>query len=267
MAVLGECRLCLSRDVPLLASHILPKWAYRRARNECPPPGLSPDPVQFRDGFALQTSKEAREHLLCGACEQRLSVDEGHVAGLAYQTDGTLGLKVSPESLIAVPHQRDPHVRRASIAGERPSSIARFAASVFWRAHVARQPKVDGLKLWNPQAEALRRFVLGIAALPNRMCINLHVLATGESLETVHSTTTATPCTAKKGDNGIHQFVVAGLLFNLMTGDEAIPGVCLACGSDPQVLFQDWRSVRLLANMTANILEAQPKGGLARRRT
>jgi hypothetical protein len=207
----------------------------------------------FRDEKVVQTSKQAKEYLLCEKCEQRLSRDERYVAGLAYQLDGTLGLAIEPGAVFSVPHPRGPHSRRASIAGKDCLSIARFAASIFWRGHVARKDPLVGLKLWNPQAEALRRFVLG-GKLPYRMCLHLVVLTDGAKTETVHSTLTIAPHTSKGGDEGYHHFVVAGLVFYLSMGTDWASGICLACSRDPHVIFQDWRSVRFVTNASMRML-------------
>lgn len=249
--MIGNCKLCLSPGVTLRDSHIIPKWAYRRASDG------PPDPLVFRDEKFIQTSKQAKEYLLCEACEQRLSLDERYVAKLAYQVDGKLGLEVDSGVVFPVPHPEfGPHSRGASISGLDCLSMARFAASMFWRGHVARKEPLGGLKLWNPQAEALRRFVLREKSLPDRMCLHLVVLTDGAENETVHSTTTIAPCSAKHGENGFHQFVVAGLLFNLSMGTDWA-GICLACGRNPHVIFQDWQSVRLVTSATKGMIEAR----------
>jgi len=88
--VIGDCRLCGATQVPLRESHIVPSWAYRRARDRT---SIGPpDPIRVSEGVVVQTSEQVKERLLCGACEQRLCKDENYVSKLAYQEDGTLGL-------------------------------------------------------------------------------------------------------------------------------------------------------------------------------
>jgi hypothetical protein len=70
----------------------------------------------------------------------------------------------------------------------------------------------------------------------------------------------------KKGDDSFHQFIVAGLLFNLATGTLADSRFCLACSSSPHVIIQDWKAVRLVADLSARLRSAQPRGRLARTR-
>jgi hypothetical protein len=154
-------------------------------------------------------------------------------------------------------------LRGASLASLDCVRIAKFAASVFWRAHVARRRRIDALKLWNPQAEKLRQFILGQGPLPVGMCITMMVVVDGEAISSVHGSTLTTPTTGKKGEDSVHQFVVAGLLFNLCTGQEARHNLCLAGGPNPHVTFIPWTSVRHLVNVTNMIPTATPKGRLA----
>lgn len=98
--VMGSCRLCGAIGVPSMDSHIIPKWAYRRARDATRTIG-SPDPIRFQDGVALQTSEQIREHMLGEDCEQRIGRPEDYMSRLAFQKDQTLGLAqfVRPEAI------------------------------------------------------------------------------------------------------------------------------------------------------------------------
>jgi hypothetical protein len=264
--VIGDCRLCGAHQVPLRDSHILPSWAYRRARDTTNRVG-APDPIRVSDGVAVQTSEQIKEYLLCEVCEQRLCKDENYVSKLAYHDDGTLGILAILKSGSVVQAGKRINglmTRAAPVSHLDCAAIARFAASVFWRAHVAQKNKADSLRLWKPQAEALRKFVLGEAALPSRMCLTLFVAVDGEDFKTVHSSTLATPASAKRGDDGAHQFIISGLVFNLTTGTHSIPEVCLACGKMPHVIFQHWRGIRVLSNVTEMMMSAEPKGRGAR---
>ncbi|HEY2903516.1 MAG TPA: hypothetical protein VGL59_23230 [Polyangia bacterium] len=247
-------------------SHILPKWTYRRAFDDSRANGL-PNPVVVEGDTAIQTSRENKEPMLCRDCEQRLSPDENYVSRIAYQDDGSLGLTrmmtSTPMLKLQLPDGRG-HFRAAKIESLDGPAIARFAASVFWRAHVATRQKVDSLKLWNPQAEALRLFIRGEAPLPPRSCFSLVVTVDGEQLTSVHSTTSSVPASGRRGHDGFHQFIAAGLLFNLSLGNVALPEICLVCSPVPHVIFQDWRQIRLATEMTAMFLTAERKGHLGR---
>lgn len=157
-SVIGDCRLCGAVGVPLQDSHIIPKWAYRRARDVS---GAFPsaDPIQIEDGVAVQTSAQMKEYMLCYDCEQLFCRDEDYVASLAFQKDQTLGLaKLILEEEVVSFELSGARVRAAPISHLDCQAIARFAASVFWRSHVSRWHRNDGLRLWKEQAEALRLF-------------------------------------------------------------------------------------------------------------
>ena len=236
---IGECRLCLAKGVELQNSHILPKWTYRRAFDKTAKGGAA-NPIMMTNEVVIQTSEQATEPMLCFACEQLIGGDERYVADLAYR-DGSLGLLgMIPLSSIFKIYAEDlgVFVRGANIAALNCRAIARFAASVFWRAHVAVRPKVQALRLWNPQAESLRLFIRGEAVLPPRMCVNMIAIVDGEAMTSVHSTTTTFPSSGSRGEDGFHQFIAAGLLFNLAMGVHAIPGMCVACSQTPHVIFR-----------------------------
>lgn len=258
----GDCRLCGATNVPLLDGHIMPKWAYRRARGDAIP-GLAPDPILIKNGTARQTSAQITEYLMCRDCEQRLGRDEDYVKRLAFQDDGTLGVMGLVDPSTAIRPAGNPigvHTRAYPLHDLNCLPVARFAASVFWRAHVAKKAKIDSLFLWNPQAEALRLFVLGAKSLPQQMCLGMWALAEGEELNTVHSRTWSTPSTAKKGADSQHQFIVAGLMFTLTTGTRSRASLCLVCGSPPHLLVQDWRYIRFMRNIADAAGSAEPKG-------
>jgi hypothetical protein len=262
---IGECRLCLATGVELQNSHILPKWTYRRAFDKTAAGGAA-NPIMMKNDVVIQTSEQATEPMLCFACEQLIGGDESYVADLAYR-DGALGLlAVIPLGSIFKTYVEDlgAFVRGANIAALNCQSLARFAASVFWRAHVAKRPKVQALRLWNPQAESLRIFIRGEAPLPPRMCVNLIAIVDGETMTSVHSTTTTLPSSGQRGDDGFHQFIAAGLLFNLAMGTHAIPRMCVACSETPHVLFQDRHRIRFVSRVAEAIVSSPKKGRLAR---
>lgn len=268
-SVIGDCRLCDATSVPLQNSHIFPQWAYKRARDKTNAIG-APDPIMVGDGIAVQTSTQITEHMLCADCEQRFSRDEDYVSKLAFQDDETLGLLkfLSPGAIVPTGLRAfGTPTRLASIAHLDCQAIARFTASVFWRGHVARRQRLDSLRLWNPQAEALRHFLLGRKSLPNRMCMNLFVPVDGDDLTSMHSSTLTTPATGTKGDDSLHLVLIAGLLFTLTTGSISVPNICLACGRMPHVTIQHWRAFPFISNYARMAVTAMPKGKGARAAT
>jgi len=253
------CQLCSAIGVQLLDSHILPKWAYRRAMgiDEC---GAKTDPVLVDKDRVFFSSRETKEHLLCKACEQRLGLDEDYVSRLAYQEDGRLGL------LDVAPVTRMRAARIIPVTGLNCQSLVRFAVSVFWRAHVSSRPECRQLFLWNPHAESLRRYLLGQADLPVHFCITMYVLMDSDAGLSAGKSLSALPVTAKKGADGSHQLLIAGLLFNLSTGDSAaaIERTCLHCGIHRAILVSHPSAVKMLRKTIAGLQDAVPKGKLAR---
>jgi hypothetical protein len=234
---LGNCRLCRAQGVRLRAAHVLPGWAYR-----------SPS---FHD-----------ERLHCESCEARLGRHDAYVSRLAYGA-GRLGLL---EHVLPTPGPR-PDLRTASLRGFNVQALAHFAAAVFWRAHVSERPECARLYLSEGQGETLREYLRGTRHLPSRVCLTLAALVEDDGDGTPPWTTTSFPCTDTRGDDGWHVFAVAGLAFNLSTGDTAagIGGICLACGHDPRVVFTGWSRVRRVVTLTDALLTGARKGPFATR--
>ena len=128
--VIGTCALCLTPGSELRNSHILPKWAYRRIMDQ-QAIGGDRNPVKIHAGKAIQTSEQLVEPLLCTACEGKLSTDEDLVSRLGYQEDDSLGLKQPYRFEV------EPDLFAAPIDLATSRGLARFAASIFWRAPVA----------------------------------------------------------------------------------------------------------------------------------
>jgi hypothetical protein len=163
------------------------------------------NPIMMKNDVVIQTSEQAAEPMLCSACEQHIGRDESYVADLAYR-DGALGLLGLVPSLSIFRIGNDDggvFGLGASIAALNCQSIARFAASVFWRAHVAMRPKVQALRLWNPQAKSLRLFIRGEAPLPPRMCINMIAIVDGETMTRRPLHASSSPGSSGPRDDGV----------------------------------------------------------------
>src|SRR5688572_14352094 len=76
---IGKCRLCLTDNVELCDSHILPRFAYKRVR-----PDKGGGPVFFNGKTAVQTDAQVTEYLLCRGCEDRFMKVETRFAPLVY---------------------------------------------------------------------------------------------------------------------------------------------------------------------------------------
>jgi hypothetical protein len=214
--VTGDCRLCHVQRIALRPSRVLPRWAY---------PG----------------TPQVEEALHCEVCETRLSRDADYVARLAYAGD-RLGLL---EHVIPTPGPRE-DLRVASLRGFNAPGMARFAASVFWRAHVSGRPECGHLFLSAAEEQSLRDYLLGSRPKPSRLCLTVAALIEDDGAGVPPWTTTSFPLTDTRGEGRWHMFAVAGLAFSLSAGDSAagIAGTCLACGHDPHVVFTSWSRVR-----------------------
>jgi hypothetical protein len=222
---MGDCRLCRAQGIPLRLSRVLPRWAF---------PG----------------TPQVEEPLHCEPCEGRLSRDGDYVAHLAYSGE-RLGLL---EHVVPGPGPRE-DLRVASLRGFNATAMARFAASVFWRAHVSTRAECARLYLASPEEESLRDYLRGVRARPLRLCFTVAALIESDG-EVPPWTTTSFPVTDGRGEGRWHMFAVAGLAFGMSAGDAAagIGGICLACGHDPHVVFTAWSRVRHAVTLTDALL-------------
>jgi hypothetical protein len=222
--------------------------------------GKKMDPVCLDGERAFLSSREIKEYLLCDACEQKFCRFEDYVSKLAYQDDGRLGLL----DLTSV--SRIGRVRVVPVVDLDCRLIVSFAALVFWRAHVSSRPECRDLFLWNPQAEALRLFLLGNADLPSLFCFTMHVLMDGRDPVEGFGSLSGPPATAKKGANSLHQLIIAGLVLNLSTGDTAarVQKACLHCGQKQGILVSRPSEIKSLRTIVNNVQNATLKGKLSR---
>jgi hypothetical protein len=249
------CKLC-SRDGELRDSHVIPRWTYHRALGE---DGKS---VTVREEGAAYTSSHFREHMLCDECEGLFQKDETVVSRLAYQRDGSLPLGRHLNPLEAFGGDL------AGITGIEAAALARFAASVFWRCHVAEQGKVQSLCLRRRHADIIREFLRGRRPFPDWMAMNLVVLLPNEDLAELGSLSGA-PATAEESDDrrhAVHELLIAGLLFRLTIGRGVAKykPLCLT-GTTPTALLMPWTHPGYMRKVSAMIGRASPKGSFARR--
>jgi len=251
----GTCALCFAPGVPLKESHILPSWAYKRARATGT---ANPDPVQVRLGTAVQTSKQLTDRLLCGRCEQRLGTAERYASTLAYKADFSTDFFS--------------HVRRlprvgTSVPVVEPvtlnlAQLAYFGASVFWRAHVS--TRTQGYSMGDRYAEAFRTYLLDPSSPPSRTAMILMYYEDALGQGSKYGTTFVVPAQCRNGDHHAHRLVVCGFHFELVTGGvlpKTFRKLCLWQGSDRRIPIQNHQFlVRWFAEVLPPI---QPKGKLA----
>lgn len=135
----GVCQLC-GQAGDLSFSHIFPEFFYEGTYDESHRfVSVSSHPRQR----ARPMQAGLREHLLCAACETRLSRNETYVAGLLRRADEALRGETRGVALADVDFVR----------------LRLFALSLLWRAHVSRLHMFGQVRL-GPHAEAIRQILL-----------------------------------------------------------------------------------------------------------
>ena len=141
----GTCRLCLTPQVDLSASHIVPEFFYKRiyTRNH-KFTAISKDP----DEHVAVAQKGYREYLLCQACEVKLSKWEGKLSHLTNEvTSGTY---------VALAATRISNV--TCLTGVDYSAIKLGVLSIFWRMGIASHALFSSYDL-GPYSEELRKLL------------------------------------------------------------------------------------------------------------
>ena len=210
--MLGTCRLCAKSPVELKRSHILPKWAYRRARNVA-----NSDPALVRHGIAKQTSWQWQEYLLCGDCEDKLSVREKYVAELCYDEHGVCPLF---SEIGVTPGSQGAEVRRAALDRVDRQALRMFGASVVWRSHVSGASDRVSLGVYG---EEFRRFLNGDASFPGAARLALWLLDHSDKSRDDARNLVIFPVTARYRTCHVHLFYAHGLCFEIYVG-KRVPG-------------------------------------------
>lgn len=232
--MLGVCRLCHS-EADLQLSHIVPRWAWKRAHGSSP--GHNPTPVVVSGGVAMQHPKQLSEHMLCKACEHRLKGAEDYAAEVTYQRDTAAPFLDRVGDVV----QEANGIRVAEPGTLRPDVLAYFGVSVIWRASLSDQ--IDNCSLGERHEEALRQYLLGAAAFPpDAACaVVFHDLPyDGNQVASFF----LTPYTDASDIGTESRFFIYGLSYFLVLGDRAEPWSVLCSIRSPQRLVglapQEW---------------------------
>lgn len=216
MLYVDTCALCLRHPLELRRSHILPKYAYRRARSD---ETVNPNPVHFRRGaVTYQTSDQVRTEMLCDECEQRFSLHERH----ASYNYNVVHEKVLPAS------EQLPNGWRLldPVPGVLDTDRLRyFAVSVIWRAHHyyrSQDPRRDNAVALGRFEPAIRRFLLGEGPFEGAftMAVYEDVPGKGCSIGRMTSFPVGGRC-----PDGVwrHSFFLGGVDYCLMPGKSPFP--------------------------------------------
>jgi hypothetical protein len=161
----GKCHLCLE-NAELQYSHLLPKALYRligRGSNQ-----VTPDTVQITLNSIRKSSEQARRHLLCGCCEQRLNRrGEGWVLHNCYRGRGRFRFRSDLKVRAALDSTFE--IQAYPAHGDEAAQLAYFGLSVVWRASLCDWPcrgevyrQID----LGPYQEGIRRYLEGKSEAP-----------------------------------------------------------------------------------------------------
>jgi hypothetical protein len=212
---IGTCKLCLSEEVPLQKSHMMPAALYGDRKKE----------LEVTTYSGTFTSKQhIKQPLLCQMCEQRFDQGgETHVLEV-----------IAPKNRKSFPlHQR----MKVAWARESDASSARFygpdfnldmdkfayfAVSVVWRATACQWLMQDGnltqeVKLGTFQ-ENMRRYLLGETPLPEDMAVIVIVCSDTESRRRFFHPTGFVEAGCIN-----FRFLARGVLFRVMMGYQMLP--------------------------------------------
>jgi hypothetical protein len=210
----GQCALCL-KDRKLHDSHLVSAAAYKpllatNSRNR--------HPLIISNTFAYQTSRQAKDYLLCFECEQRFREGgEDWVLTHSYRGPGQFKLRDILRS--NSPRFSDPEsaiYSGASIRELDMEKVIYFAVSVFWRAAVhnwRRDSRVIKFEL-GPYEEALRKFLYEDAPFPSYVALQVWASSLKDDLcAVVHL-----PEAGVHEGAHVYQFGIPGMTFRLTVG-------------------------------------------------
>ena len=152
MLPLGICKLCLSSNVPLQGSHIVPEFFYKKVYTK----SHKFTAVAQDAGERLAVEQKGyRENLLCQACETKFSKWEGKL----YQFSNEL----TTEAFTTCVATKFGKITR--LEGVDYASVKMAVISIFWRMGIASQPIFVSYDL-GPYSEVFRQ-ILAQNSVPN----------------------------------------------------------------------------------------------------
>jgi hypothetical protein len=232
--MVGTCALCLQPNSDLQKSHLFPAAAYKRLRDPLSP---NPNPLWSTQKFAIQTSSQTQDYLLCWRCEQMLSANgEDWVMQNCWHRGGSFPLQEVLKS--ASPYQASSWSRlyhASKIPSIQIDRLAYFGASIFWRAstHNWRTGKLRGNTkgLLGPSERDFREYLLGQRDFPENAAL---WVAVTESDDTAITAVVLEPVRGRPVPScKVHKFLFLGMSFMLHVGKQMDPfnkRMCLVHG-------------------------------------
>jgi hypothetical protein len=174
--------------------------------------------VNLQENVATLSNDQRKDYLLCEPCEQKVGRWDNCASALAKQPNGTIPLlgMLEPAPML------DGVFRAPNIDVD---ALARFGASVFWRASIsAAFPK---FQLGHDDEEAMRQYLNGESTFPTRARLTLAIIKADDS--PVDEVVTSPDGRRADGYRHEHVFVAHGLHFLLSLGSEFPAGIDLIC--------------------------------------
>ena len=235
--MMGRCELCRQYR-KLQDSHLLPRALYKRLLDKA---NRNPHPLLFSSEDEHQTSRQARQFLLCSECEQRFhrlgedwTLDHCARDAHAFKLREIL-LRHSGQELV------DGMCRCyycATIAEISANHLCYFALSVIWRAAV-RSWVIDGKRTTQlalgPYTESFRGYLAEAAPFP----VDTVVWVCVSSLKEL-PLICRFPATRKYVEYKTHFFSIPGLTFTVAVGKltpQWARDICLYRGRDRPLLY------------------------------
>lgn len=215
---IGTCRLCLTSEVELQFSHLMPAGIYRIIADRG-------TPVLVSRETAVATSRQVRAHLLCTTCEQRFSQrGEDWVVRNCWRSPEEFRLR---DGLVATePTAEDDHnlvYLAQNVPDLRIERFVYFGLSVFWRAAVHKWSETPGDQVDLAGHEnSVRTFLTGEQRLPHDIVL---LISLGASSDQTINRTMTLPWLAGERPFRQFRFDIPGVTFSLLVG----PNIPLQC--------------------------------------
>ena len=217
----GTCRLCRTHGVELRDSHFMSAGFYKLARDHT---RSNPNPVLVSEDVSLISSEQAKDHLLCGDCEDRFNRGgETWVLRNCWHSENEFPLRTALVATKPSPLSTPGFTifQADGVASVEPDKLAYFAASIFWRAaahdwvFMRQEPK--RLEL-GPYEEPLRLFLLDKAVFPKDAVL---IVSVTSGMERLRNMLMVLPF-FKNREPGFRQyrFTIPGITFQLFVGKE-----------------------------------------------
>ncbi len=171
LMVAGTCKLCMKHEV-LQKSHLIPRAMYKYASD----PGLPLPNTQVvsRKGRS-PVVRQVTAHLLCSACEQRLSErGEDWMMRQVWNNQNRFPLLERLNLALEMRRTPDALIYSGSACGIDTERLGYFALSVLWRAgvHAWRTSKDSTQQIpLNQYEEPIRQYLAGESGFPQNVAI------------------------------------------------------------------------------------------------